>query len=254
MTALSALLNYFPVLLAGLFYYLASRCAADTGAHDGLLVLAGAMAASVLPALRAGNWIARPKAVDASDINPRDPMAGHSSPVVVFLLLFAGIAMLMGILLVSRTARAQGQPSVRPCPQLAVCFPAAHLRLTPGFATGWQLNLKTGAAAQGVVLAGGSLSFDDGKLPPFGVGLYFGSSISPDGPRYQGSVVLDVLDWVALGIGLQGFRGRDQDVRCPDGTVVPGQQRLVWQAVLSVLGKLTVGSTPGGFATARGVS
>lgn len=244
MNALSALLNYFPVMLAGLLYYLASRCAADSGAHDGLLVLAGGMAASVLPALRLGSRVIGQKPGDQDAGKPRDPQAGHATPVVAFLFLFAGLALLMGILLVSRPARAQEPPAVRRCPQLAVCFPSHNLRVQPGVLGGWQLNLKTGDAAQGVVLTGGSVTWDNGTFPSLGVGLYGGTSISPDGARYQGSLVVDVLDWVGIGIGLQGFQDRRQVIDC-DGRVGE-EKRLVWQGVLSVLGKLTVGATAKG--------
>jgi hypothetical protein len=115
---------------------------------------------------------------------------------------------------------------------------------------GWQLNLKTGDAAQGVALAGGSLTWDNGSFPSLGAGLYFGTSITPDGARYQGSLVLDVFDWVGLGLGLQGFQARDEEVRCSDGTVIPGEKRLVWQGLLSVVGKLTIGGTPKAFVAA----
>jgi hypothetical protein len=168
-------------------------------------------------------------------------MIPQSSPPPAVALLVLGAA-----LLVSETARAES----RPCPQLAVCFPAYNLRLAPGAGVGWQLNLKTGDAAQGVALVGGSITWDNGSFPSLGVGLFGGTSIDPDGARYQGSVVFDILDWVGLGIGLQGFQVRDHEVQCPDGTIIPGEKRLVWQGVLSVVGKVTIGGTPRAFVAA----
>jgi len=170
------------------------------------------------------------------------PNPSSGGPVVALLALGAA-------LLLAGPARAES----RPCPQLTICFPSYNLRLAPGAAVGWQLNLKTGDAAQGVALAGGSLTWDNGAFPSLGVGVYGGTSIDPDGARYQGSIVFDVLDWVGVGVGLQGFQVRDDEVTCPDGTIIPGEKRMVWQGLLSIVGKVTIGGTPRAFlAAAKG--
>lgn len=85
---MAALLNLAPLVLAILAAYGAFVCKADPGVHDLLMLIAGGLATSVLPALRPGNWLPN---------KPRDQQAGHGSPVTFFIASFVGLVLLFGV-------------------------------------------------------------------------------------------------------------------------------------------------------------
>lgn len=144
-----------------------------------------------------------------------------STPVVCLLAL--------GSLLIAGQARAAG-------PQALGCLDAANSYcVVPAAAVGWQVNLKTGGAANAASLVGLSLQHAIGSLP-LGLGVYAGLGASSENRgSYQGCIGASITSWGLVCGGAQRIAG--------DG---------VWQAMLTFAPQLTFGGTPSYVASQGG--
>jgi len=135
--------------------------------------------------------------------------------------------------LAARQAHAQ-----TPSPQAIGCIDAANTYcVVPAAAVGWQINLKTGATANGVGLGGLTLQHEFGTIP-LGLGLYGGLGASANNQTsYQGCVGASVTNFGLLCMGAQRATFQDGST--------------AWQAMLTFAGQLTFGGTPAYVRAAR---
>lgn len=102
--------------------------------------------------------------------------------------------------------------------------------MVPAAAVGWQVNLKTGDAVNGVGLFGLTLQHTFGSLP-VGLGVYGGLGASRDNQgNYQVCGGVSITHWGLLCLGAQRAVFHD------GGTA--------WQGMATFAGQLTYGGTP----------
>ena len=121
--------------------------------------------------------------------------------------------------------------AAEPSPQAIGCVDSANTWcVVPAAAVGWQVNLKTGGATNGVGLAGVVLQHEFGTIP-LGLGLYGGLGASTSNQAsYQGCAGVSVTNFGLLCIGAQR-------ATFADGSTA-------FQAMLTFAGQLTFGGTP----------
>jgi hypothetical protein len=154
-----------------------------------------------------------------ADDEPTKPFPQPRSNTPIVALLALGTALLL-----AGPARAEA-------PQALGCLDTANTYcVVPAAAVGWQINLKTGGAANAVSLVGLTLQHTFGSLP-VGLGLYVGAGMSKENQgSYQGCFGASVTNWGLFCIGPQraSFAG--------------GETALQWMATLAP--QLTFGGTP----------
>lgn len=139
------------------------------------------------------------------------------------------IGILAGLLCLGLTF---ARPACAQTPSTGIgCFDAANSYcLVPTVAVGWQLNLRTGGAANAVSLVGLAVQHQFGSLP-LGLGLYGGLGASTaNQTSYQGCLGVSITNWGMLCGGAQ--RATFQD------------GATAYQAMLTFAGQLTYGGSP----------
>jgi hypothetical protein len=150
---------------------------------------------------------------------------GHATPAVFFLVAFIALALFTAIV-AAAPAHAQERP-----PQAIGCVDTLNTYcVVPAAAVGWQLNLKTGNAQNGVALVGLAMQHEIGSLP-LALGLYGGLGASEDAhTSYQGCIGVSVTNFGLVCVGAQR-------ATLNDGTAV-------YQGMLTLAGQLTFGGSP----------
>ena len=175
-------------------------------------------------------------------VRPKD---GGAIPLGLASILFWGSMLGLAaaaafILATPRKARADGDhPATpgtaidgdHPAPQAIGCFDKGNLWcVVPAAAVGWQLNLKSGAVANGVGLGGLVLQHQVGSLP-LGAGLYFGLGASTSNQSsYQGCIGVSVTNFGLVCLGAQRATFQDGST--------------AYQGMLTFAGQLVFGGTP----------